>query len=110
MNREEQEVDLTRWANGVAEELDRKHRPELAAVFRGLARRDADAVRQAVAVYTPAMLRALEEMVKLEQSDRAEAGQERAVEILGWLERLIEKVEEEGLTVDLPPDGEETVQ
>jgi hypothetical protein len=110
MNREQQEVDLTRWANGVAEELDRKHRPELSAVFRALARRDAEAVRQAVEVYTPAMLRALEEMLKLEQSDRAEAGQDRAVEILAWLGGLIEEAEEAGLTADLPPDEEEPLQ
>jgi hypothetical protein len=110
MNREEQEIDLTRWANGVAEELDRKHRPELSAVFRGLARRDAEAVRRAIEVFTPAMLQALEEMVKLEGSDRTEAGQDRAVEILDWLEGLIEETEEAGLTVDLPAGSEETVQ
>lgn len=106
MNREEQEADLTLWANGVAEELDRKERPELSAVFRALARRDAEAVRRAVEVYAPAMLAALEEMVGLERRDREEAGQNRAVEILDWLERLLKEVEAGGPAADLAAGGD----
>lgn len=110
MNDEEQEADLTLWASGVADVLDGKERPELAAVFRALARRNADAVRGAIGVFPPAMLEALEEMVQLEQEDRAGAGQERAVEILDWLVDLIERVREEHRTIDLEPGGAGPVQ
>jgi len=110
MNREEQEADVTFWANGVAEALDEKERPELAAVFRALARRDAVAVRAAVEVFPPAMLEAVVEMVELEQQDRATAGEERSVEILEWLRRLVAKVEDEHRTVDLAPRDAGPVQ
>ncbi len=110
MNREEQEADLTLWANGVAEILDSRERPELAAVFRALARRDADAVREAIGLFTPAMLEALAEMVDLEKEDRAEAGQERAVEILEWLATLVEQVRDRHGTIDLEPGEAGPVQ
>jgi hypothetical protein len=110
MNTEEQEADLTLWANGVAEALDEKGRPELAAVFRALARRDAEALREAVEVFPPAMLEALREMVELEQRDRTEAGQERSVEILDWLTRLILQVQNEHRTIDLWPGDAGPVQ
>ena len=103
MNAEEQEADLTLWANGVAQALDDKERPELAAVFRAFARRDADAVRQAVGLFPPAMLEAVAEMVALEQRDRAEAGEERSVEMLDWLARLVEQVHDEYRTINLEP-------
>ena len=110
MNTEEQEADLTLWANGVAEVLDGKERPELAVVFRALARRDAQALRQAMEVFPPTMLEALAEMIELEQRDRAEAGQERAVEILDWLGDLVEQVRDEYRTIDLDPDYTGPVQ
>lgn len=110
MNSEQQEADLTLWANGVAGALDEKERPELAAVFRALARRDAEAVRKAMEVFPPAMLAALAEMIELEQRDRAEAGQERAVEILDWLADLVEQVHGEYRTVDLDPDAAGPIQ
>jgi len=110
MNREQQEADLTAWANGVAEELDRKERPELSAVFRALARRDEGAVRAAVEVYTPAMLAALGEMVELERRDREEAEEERAVEILDWLENLIDRIGLERGEADMGTDTAGPVQ
>jgi hypothetical protein len=110
MNAEQQEADLTLWANGVAEVLDDRQRPELAAVFRALARRDGEAVRQAMDLFPPTMLEALAEMVELERRDRADAGQERAVEILDWLANLVEEVHDEHRTVDLDPDGAGPVQ
>lgn len=110
MRPEEQEADLTLWANGVAEALDEKERPELAAVFRALARRDAQALRQAMELFPPTMLEALAEMVGLEQQDRAEARQERAVEILDWLADLVEQVHDEYRTIDLDPDAVGPVQ
>ena len=110
MNREEQEADLTAWANGVAEELDRKGRPELSAVFRALARRDEDGVRTAVEVYPPAMLAALGEMVELERRDREEAEEARAVEILDWLEDLIDRIGLERGAVDFGSDAAGPVQ
>ena len=75
MNAEEQEADLTLWANGVAEVLDGKERPELAAVFRALARRDAEAVRQAMEVFPPTMLEAL--------AEKSEADSLKAAGIIG---------------------------
>ncbi len=110
MKPEEQEADLTLWANGVAELLDDKARPELAVVFRAFARRDADAVREAVGFFPPAMLEALAEMVALEQRDRAEAGEERSVELLDWLARLVEQVQDEYRTIDLEPGDAGPVQ
>ena len=110
MDAEQQEADLTLWANGVAEVLDEKERPELAAVFRALARRDAEAVRQAMEVFPPTMLEALAEMIQLEQQDRVAAGQERAVEILDWLAGLVEQVHDEHRTIDLDPDHAGPVQ
>jgi len=110
MNTEEQEADLTLWANGVAEVLDGKERPELAVVFRALARRDAQALRQAMEVFPPTMLEALAEMVELEQQDRAKAGQNRAVEILDWLVDLVEQVHDEYRTIDLDPGAAGPVQ
>lgn len=110
MNTQEQEADLTLWANGVAEVLDGKERPELAAVFRALARRDAEAVREAIHLFPPAMLEALAEMVDLERRDRAEAGQERAVEILDWLATLVEQMRDLHATIDLEPGEAGPVQ
>ncbi len=110
MNTKQQEADLTLWANGVAELLDDKARPELAVVFRAFARRDADAVREAVGFFPPAMLEALAEMVALEQRDRAEAGEERSVELLDWLARLVEQVQDEYRTIDLEPGDAGPVQ
>ena len=110
MNTEEQEARLTLWANGVAEEFDGMDRPELAAVFRALARRDADAVREAVGVFSPTMLEALREMVELEQRDRVEAGEERSVEILDWLARLVAEIQDEHRTIDLEPGAAGPVQ
>lgn len=110
MEREKQEADITAWANGVAEELDRKERPELAAVFRALARRDESAVRAAVEVYTPAMLVALGEMLELERRDREAAEEERSVEILDWLEALIDRIGLERGEVDLGPGSAGPVQ
>jgi hypothetical protein len=110
MNAEQQEAELTLWANGVAEALDRKERPELAAVFRALARRDADGVREAIEVFPPVMLEALSEMVELEQRDRAAAGQERAVEILDWLANLVQQVFDRHGTIDLDPGEAGPVQ
>lgn len=101
--REEQEAALTLWANEVAEELDGKERPELAAVFRALARRDADAVRESVSLFPPAMLEALREMLELESQDRHAAGQDRCVEILDWLTDLVIEKERLHDTVDLDP-------
>ena len=110
MKPEEQEADLTLWANGVAGALDEKERPELAAVFRALARRDAGALREAVGVFSPEMLEALLEMVGLEQRDRTEAGEERSVEILEWLTRLVVQVQDEHQTIDLEPGDAGPVQ
>lgn len=110
MNTQEQEADLTLWANGVAEVLDGKARPELAAVFRALARRDAEAVSEAIHLFPPAMLEALAEMVDLERQDRAEAGQERAVEILDWLATLVEQMRDRHATIDLEPGEAGPVQ
>jgi len=110
MKPEEQEADLTLWANGVAGVLDDRERPELAVVFRAFARRDANAVREALEVFSPAMLEALTEMVELEQRDRAEAGEERSVEILDWLARLVEQIRDEHRTIDLYPDDGGPVQ
>ena len=110
MRPEEQEADLTLWANGVAEALDEKERPELAAVFRAFARRDAAAVGEAVGVFSPAMLAALAEMVELERRDRAEAGQHRSVEMLEWLARLVGQVRDEHLTIDVEPGDDAPVQ
>jgi hypothetical protein len=110
MKPEEQEADLTLWANGVAEALDEKERPELAAVFRAFARRDAEAVREAVGVFSPAMLDALAEMVELEQRDRVEADQERSVEILDWLVRLVRQARDAHLMIDLEPGDDAPVQ
>ncbi len=103
MKPEEQEANLTLWADGVAGLLEERERPELAVVFRAFARRDPDAVRAAVGVFTPTMLEALAEMVELERQDRAEAGEERSVEILDWLARLVAQVHDEYRTVDLEP-------
>jgi len=94
MKVEDQEADLTLWADGVALELDRKDRPELAAVFRALARRDADAIEEALDLFARPMLDALAEMIHLERRDRSRAGQERAVEILSWLAFMVEEAED----------------
>ena len=110
MKPEEQEADLTLWANGVAELLDEKERPELAVVFRAFARRDAEALREAVGVFSPEMLEALLEMVGLEQRDRTEAGEGRSVEILDWLARLVVQVQGEYRTIDLEPGDAGPVQ
>ncbi len=110
MRPEEQEADLTLWANGVAEALDEKERPELAAVFRAFARRDAAAVGEAVGVFSPAMLDALAEMVELERRDRAGADQDRSVEILEWLGRLVGQTRDAHLTIDLEPGDDAPVQ
>lgn len=101
--REEQEAVLTLWANGVAEELDTREQPELAAVFRAFARRDADGVREAVSLFPPTILDALREMVELERKDRLEAEQPRAVEMLDWLVDLVIETHERHATVDLDP-------
>lgn len=103
MTREEQEAALTLWANGVAEELDAKERPELASVFRALARRNADAVRDAVSLFPPTILEALREMVELERQDRRAADEERSVEILDWLVDLVTEVQDRHATIDLDP-------
>ncbi|MCL7961176.1 MAG: hypothetical protein M8861_13370 [marine benthic group bacterium] len=110
MKPEEQEADLTLWANGVAEALDEKERPELAAVFRAFARRDAEAVREAVGVFSPAMLDALDEMVELERLDRAEAGQDRSAELLEWLVRLVGQARDAHLMIDVEPGEDAPVQ
>jgi len=110
MKPEEQEARLTLWANEVAEEFDGMDRPELAAVLRALARRDAEAVREAVGFFPPTMLEALREMVGLEQRDREEAGEERSVEILDWLTRLVSEVQDEHRTIDLEPGAGGQVQ
>ena len=110
MTNEEQEAALTRWANGVAEELDSKERPELADVFRALARRDADGVREALSLFTPVTLTGLREMLELEREDRRAAEQERAVEILDWLLDLVIETEERHATVDLDPEEVGPVQ
>lgn len=110
MRPEEQEADLTLWANGVAEALDEKERPELAAVFRAFARRDEEAIREAIGVFSPGMLEALGEMVELEQRDRTEAGQNRSVEILEWLGRLVGQTRDAHLTIDLEPGDDAPVQ
>jgi hypothetical protein len=104
MTVEEQEAGLTLWANEVAEELDRIERPELATIFRALARRDAEPVRDAVRLFPPTMLDGLREMVELEREERREAGEERSVEILDWLVDLVAEAQERGTTVDLEPD------
>jgi hypothetical protein len=104
MNRDEQEADLKLWANGVAEALDEKERPELAAVFRALARLDEQSLRDAVGVFSPGMLEALLEMVELEQRDRSEVGQERAVEILDWLARLVSQARDDQGVILEPGD------
>jgi hypothetical protein len=56
------------------------------------------------------MLEALREMVGLEQRDREEAGEERSVEILDWLTRLVSEVQDEHRTIDLEPGGGGPVQ
>ena len=110
MTREEQEAALTRWANGVAEELDEREQPELADVFRALARRDADAVREAVSLFPPVILEALREMVELEREDRRVAEQERGVEILDWLVDLVAETQDRHATVDLDPGAAGPIQ
>ena len=110
MKTEEQEADLTLWANEVAEALDEKGRPELAAVFRAFARRDSEAVREAVELFPPTMLDGLREMVELEQKDRVEAGEDRSVEMLDWLARLVVQVQDEHRTIDLGPGDVGPVQ
>lgn len=103
MKPEEQEANLTLWADGVARLLEERERPELAVVFRAFARRDPDAVRAAVGMFAPAMLEALAEMVELERQDRVKAGEERSVEMLDWLARLVAQVHDEYRTIDLEP-------
>jgi hypothetical protein len=110
MRPEEQEADLTLWADGVARALDEKERPELAAVFRAFARRDGVAVQEAIGLFSRAMLEALVEMVELEQRDREKAGEERSVEILDWLARLVGQVRDEHLTIELEPGDTGPVQ
>lgn len=110
MNREDQEADVTLWADGVAKLLDDRERPELAAVFRAFARRNAAGVREAVEVFSPAMLEALAEMVELEKRDREKAGEERSVEMLDWLARLVEQVRDEHGTMDVGPGDAGPVQ
>jgi hypothetical protein len=110
MNPEEQEAGLTLWANGVAEEFDGMERPELAAVFRALARRDTEAAREALGVFSPAMLEAVREMVQLEQADRAAADEERFVEILAWLLALVDEVEEGQRLFGFEPDEDGPIQ
>lgn len=110
MKPEEQEAELTLWANGVAEALDERQRPELAEVFRAFARRDAAAVCDAVEVFSPAMLDALAEMVGLERRDRMEADQERSVELLDWLSHLLVQARDEHLEIDVEPGDDAPVQ
>jgi hypothetical protein len=110
MTSEEQEAALTLWANGVAEELDEKARPELAQVFRALARRDADAVRDAVSLFPPHMLSALREMVELEYEDRYAAGEDRSAEILAWLIDLVAEAQDRHATVDIDPSEAGPIQ
>lgn len=110
MTREEQEAALTLWANEVAEELDTKERPELAQVMRALARRDADALREAVSLFSPSMLSALRETVELEREDRDAAGEERCIEILDWVIDLVAEEQDRHAGMDFDPSEVGPVQ
>lgn len=94
MSVERQEADLTEWADGVAAELENKERPELAAIFRALARRDAEAVRLALDVLATPMLEAVAEMLEEERRERVRSGQERAAHALAWAIGLVHEVED----------------
>ena len=109
MSVERQEADLTLWADGVAAELEHKERPELAAIFRALARRDGEAIRLALDVLAGPMLEAVAEMIDEERRDRARAGQERVARILAWAIALVREAEDlRG--PDLGPAPSATVQ
>jgi hypothetical protein len=78
----EQEAELTLWADGVAEVLDRKGLPELAILFRALARRDGVVVDETLALFSAVTLEGLIDTLSDEIEDRRETGEDRAAEIL----------------------------
>lgn len=105
----EQEAELTLWADGVAEVLDGKGLPELALLFRALARRDGVIVDEALELYSTGTLEGLIDTLADEIEDRREAGETRAAEILEeLLERALEAhdaapLDEIDWDDDLPP-------
>jgi hypothetical protein len=84
----EQEAELTLWADRVAEVLDGRDLPELAILFRALARRDGVVVDEALALYSAVTLEGLIDTLADEIDDRRDAGESRAAEIL---EELLER-------------------
>jgi hypothetical protein len=84
----DQEAELTLWADGLAAVLDRKGLPELAILFRALARRDGVVVDESLALFPAATLEGLIETLADEIEERRESGEDRSAEIL---EELLER-------------------
>lgn len=90
MTRRQEEAAVTAWADDVAGVLDAKGRPELAQLFRSLARRDMEAIGEAIDLYPPAVLEALLETLDQERRERQAAGEEYFAEVLTELIALVE--------------------
>ncbi len=104
----EQEAELAMWADGVAEVLDGKDLPELAILFRALARRDGVIVDEALELLSIVALEGLIDTLADEIEDRREAGESRAAEILEeLLERTLEAHDRVRLDDEIDRDGED---
>ncbi len=84
----DQEATLTRWADDVAASLDDRGLPEVALLFRALARRDGKTVDEALGLYGAPTLEGLVETLLDEIDERREAAEDRFAEIL---EEVVER-------------------
>lgn len=105
----DEEAEFTLWSNGVAEVLDGKGRPELAALFRALARHDRDRIRETLEMYTLPVLEGLEDTLLEERAQRESQGEAK---FAGMLDDVLAAVDEvrEGRGWEEPGwDEEDTV-
>lgn len=104
-----EEAEFTLWSNGVAEVLDGKGRPELAALFRALARRDMIRIRETVEMFTLPVLEGLEDTLREELGERESQGEARFAGILEEVLGIVDQVRE-GRGLEEPGwDEEDTV-
>jgi hypothetical protein len=108
MNSDE-EAELTLWSNGVAEVLDGKGRPELAALFRALARRDEALIEEDISLFTLPVLEGLRETLQEERDERDRSGQEYFAAVLDGVLALVEQVRSRRDFEELDWDEEEPV-
>ncbi len=105
----DEETELTLWANGVADVLDGKERPELAVLFRALARGDVDLIQETVDLYTLPVLDGLWETLDEERSERRGQGQVRFSEILDEVLTIVDEARSRRLLEDVDWDEEDTL-